>query len=450
MADLFEKGGEERRRRAAPLADRMRPRSLAEFVGQRHLVGEGSYFRELLEAGELPSLILWGPPGSGKTTLARIMAASSGKRFATLSAVSSGVKELRELVAAADEALRYEGKGTLLFIDEIHRFNKAQQDALLPHVETGTVTLVGATTENPSFEVIAPLLSRAKVMVLEALTLDDVRAIVRAALEDRERGLGAQKIQADVGSLELLASLASGDARAALNLVEAAARILARRRVAERTLTAALVKEVAQRRDLKYDRAGEEHFNIISALHKSLRGSDADASLDWLGRMLEAGEDPLYVARRLVRFASEDVGLADPQALAQAVAAFQAVDFIGMPEGALALAQACVYLALAPKSNALCEAYGAATRDIAERPSYPVPIHLRNAPTPLMKELGYGREYRYPHEFANALVLQSYLPPELEDRAYYRPTARGFEAELSRRREFIDRYRRLLARGADR
>jgi len=447
---LFDAAEQEKRQKKAPLADRMRPRTLDEMVGQPALLAPGAFFRGLVEAGEVPSLILWGPPGSGKTTLARLLAAASGKRLVQLSAVSSGVKDLRETVAAAAGELSRGGRGTLLFVDEIHRFNKAQQDALLPFVEDGTVTLIGATTENPSFEVIAPLLSRAKVLVLEALSRDDVKTLLGRALADGERGLGADRIVADDGSFEQIASLSSGDARAALNLLETAARSLRRRKLADRKLTAELIREAAQRRDLKYDRAGEEHYNIISALHKSLRGSDPDAALYWLARMLEAGEDPLYVARRMVRFASEDVGLADPEALAQAVAAFAAVERLGMPEGALALAQAAVYLALAPKSNAITHAYGAAVRDVREERSYPVPFHIRNAPTPLMRELGYGDEYLYPHDHPEAVVAQRCLPPELSDRRYYRPTPRGLEKELAKRIDWIAGYRRAieLGRGA--
>jgi putative ATPase len=444
--DLFGHAADERKRRQAPLADRMRPRALDEVLGQRHLVAPGVLFRRVIESGDAPSLILWGPPGSGKTTLARLIAERSGKAFVTLSATSSGVKDVRETVAAADERLRYERKGTILFIDEIHRFNKAQQDSLLPHVEAGTITLVGATTENPSFEVIAPLLSRAKVFVLEPLADEDVLALLGRALADAERGLGGRGIRAAPGALEAIAGLASGDARAALVLLDLAARPLAGLPEAERAITPELVREAAQRRDLKYDKVGEEHYNIISALHKSLRGSDPDAALYWLGRMLEAGEDPVYVARRLVRFASEDVGLADPAALAQAVAATQAVELIGMPEGALALAQAAVYLALAPKSNALYMAYGAVQRDIAERRTYPVPLHIRNAPTPLMKALGYGERYEYPHDAPEALVGQRYLPEELAGRRYYEPTPRGAEQELGRRLEWIRRVRGELAR----
>jgi putative ATPase len=444
VSDLFERAFEEKRRPRAPLADRMRPRALEEVVGQARILGPESFFRQVIESGELPSLVLWGPPGSGKTTLARLFAEKARAHFETLSATSSGIKDLRDAVARAEERLRFEGRPTILFVDEIHRFNKAQQDALLPHVEAGIVRLFGATTENPSFEVIAPLLSRTKVLVLEALSRAEIETILERALCDAERGLGKERIRAAEGALAAIANLSSGDARAALNLLELATRPLARRPIEARVLTPELVKKAAQRRDLKYDRAGEEHYNIISALHKSLRGSDPDAGLYWLGRMLEAGEDPLYVARRLVRFASEDVGLADPQALVQAVAAMHAVDLVGMPEGALALAQAVVYLGLAPKSNALYRAYGEVVKDIAELPSYPVPLPLRNATAPLMKALGYGENYLYPHGQPEALVGQDYFPPELAGRVYYRPAGRGAERELGAALERIKRLREGL------
>ncbi len=443
--DLFGHAAESGRRRNAPLADRMRPATLDEVVGQRRLLGPGAFFRALLETGEVPSMIFWGPPGSGKTTLARLLATRTGKRYVQLSAVTSGIKDVREVVAAAEEALRFEGgRGTLLFLDEIHRFNKAQQDALLPHVESGVLTLVGATTENPSFEVIAPLLSRARVLVLEPLSDEEVIALLGRALADEERGLGRAKVATAPGALEAIASLAGGDARAALNLLELAARPLPRTGGA---ITRELVEEAAQRKDLKYDKAGEEHFNIISAFHKSLRASDCDAALYWMGRMLEAGEDPLYVARRMVRFASEDVGLADPQALPQAIAAFEAARAIGLPECALALSQAAVYLALAPKSNALDSAYKAVVADIRGLRAFPVPLHIRNAPTPLMKALGYGERYSYAHDEPGAIGTQRCLPEEIADRRYYHPTPRGLEAELERRLAWLRQYRSAV-RGA--
>jgi len=432
MEDLFEKAPTRARKVPGPLADRMRPRSLGEFVGQEHLLGEGKVLRAALEIGELPSLILWGPPGSGKTTLAFLLAERVQADFLPFSAVTSGIKEIREVIArAAGERAR--GKRTLLFIDEIHRFNKAQQDAFLPHVERGTIVLIGATTENPSFEVIAPLLSRAKVLTLHALTESEVLPIIRRALEDQERGLGRLAIEADEDALRSIAGHSSGDARTALNTLELAAQMAGREAEGNRRLTLRLAQEAGQRRALLYDKAGEEHFNLISALHKSLRGSDPDAALYWLARMLASGEDPLYIARRLVRFASEDVGNADPQGLLVALAAKEAYHFLGSPEGELALAQAAAYLATAPKSNAIYTAFGQAQRDVEEAPLQGVPLHLRNAPTALMKELGYGADYQYPHDYPEAFADQGYLPEVLKGRIYYHPTDRGLEAEIGRR-----------------
>jgi putative ATPase len=410
----------------------MRPKNLSEFVGQEHLLGEGKVLRAALEAGELPSLILWGPPGSGKTTLAFLLAERVQVAFVPFSAVSSGIKEIRDVIARAERERAY-GKRTLLFIDEIHRFNKAQQDAFLPHVERGTIVLIGATTENPSFEVIAPLLSRAKVLTLQPLGEEELLLILRRALDDHERGLGRLAIGADDEALRLIAKLSAGDARAALNTLELAAQMAGREPEGSRRLTLNMAQEAGQRRALLYDKAGEEHFNLISALHKSLRGSDPDASLYWLARMLASGEDPLYLARRLVRFASEDVGNADPQALQVALAAKDAFHFLGSPEGELALAQAAAYLATAPKSNAVYMAFGEARRDVENAPLEGVPLHLRNAPTPLMKEMGYGAAYQYPHDLPEAFAEQDYLPEGLKGRIYYHPTDRGLEAEIGRR-----------------
>ncbi len=423
-----------------PLADRMRPRSLGEVVGQDHLLGPGRVLRAAIERGELHSMILWGPPGSGKTTLASLLASTAGARFVAFSAVLSGVKEIRQVVADAEAERARRGRPTILFVDEIHRFNRAQQDAFLPHVEKGTIVLVGATTENPSFEVNSALLSRCRVYVLNALGEDDLRRILVRALEDREQGLAALAPAVDDDALRLVARLAAGDARAALNILELAVTLAplegGRRRVTERS-----IREATQRKTLLYDKAGEEHYNLISALHKSLRDSDADAALYWLARMLEAGEDPLYIARRLVRFASEDVGNADPAALSLALAARDAYDFLGSPEGELALAQAAVYLALAPKSNAVYTAFDAARDDVRQRPAEPVPLHLRNAPTGLMRDLGYGRGYQYAHDAPDARVDQEHLPEALRGRRYYRPTDRGLEAELARRLEAWRRWR---------
>jgi putative ATPase len=430
--ELFPRESSPGPRQAAPLADRIRPRRLDEFVGQGHLLGEGRILRIALDQGDVPSLILWGPPGTGKTSLALLVANHVQAAFVPFSAVTSGIKEIKELIAEADRRLRSGGQRTILFVDEIHRFNKAQQDAFLPHVERGTITLIGATTENPSFEVIAPLLSRAKVLVLNPLADDDVRRIVDRALKDPERGLGKLKLLLAPDALEGMIRWANGDARAALNLLELSAKLV-EKTTEPRAITLEVVQEAAQRRSLLYDKAGEEHYNLISALHKSLRGSDPDAALYWLARMLASGEDPLYIARRLVRFASEDIGNADPGALPLAIAAKDAYHFLGTPEGELALAQCVTYMATAPKSNAVYVAFGEAQADVASAPAEPVPLHIRNAPTPLMKELGYAEGYKYAHDYEGAHVSQDYLPERLRGRTYYRPTTRGLEAEIQKR-----------------
>ncbi len=424
----------------APLAERLRPRALDEVVGQEHLVGRGTVLRRLIESGRPHSMILWGPPGSGKTTLARLIARLSGGRFVQFSAVLSGVREVRAVMEAAERDRRKSGRPTLLFVDEIHRFNRAQQDAFLQHVERGHIVLVGATTENPSFEVNAALLSRCRVYVLNALQPQHVFELLRRAVQD-ERGLGGggrPALPIDEEGLMLLAGAAQGDARAALNTLE----ILARDQEAEpgRPLDRERIRDALQRSALYYDKAGEEHFNLISALHKSLRNSDADAALYWLARMLEAGEDALYVARRLVRFASEDVGLADPRALLVANAAKDAVHFVGRPEGDLALAQAAVYLAQAPKSNAVYRAWGEAVEAAHGGQPPPVPLHLRNAPTSLMRGLGYGRDYDYAHDHEEGVAPMECLPEPLLGRRFYRPTERGYEAEVARR---LERARQL-------
>ncbi len=430
-----------------PLAERMRPRTLDELVGQAALLAPGRPLRTAIERDQLGSIILWGPPGAGKTTLARIVAARTQSRFVPFSAVTSGIKEIREVMAAAERA-RLSGVRTILFIDEIHRFNRVQQDAFLPYVESGAITLIGATTENPSFEVNSALLSRARVYVLEALSEADVEELLRRALADRERGALAGRapdagLEAEPAALARLAVFANGDARIALNALEAAVAALGAPDEAGRLhLTLAHLEAVLQHKSLLYDRAGEEHFNLISALHKSLRNSDVDAALYWLARMLESGEDPLYLARRMVRFASEDVGLADPRALEQALAARAAFESLGMPEGALALAQACAYLALAPKSNALYAAYGRVLEDVHATRADPVPLHLRNAPTRLMKGLGYGAGYQYAHDFEEGVAGMQCLPDNLKDRRYYRPTAHGLETRLQDRLAELERLRK--------
>ena len=416
----------------APLAERMRPATFDEFVGQEELLAPGRPLRQAIERDLLQSLILWGPPGTGKTTLARIIAETTRAKFVSFSAVMAGIKEIREVMTEAERLRRTTGRRTIVFIDEIHRFNKAQQDAFLPRVEAGDIVLVGATTENPSFEVNAALLSRSKVFVLHGLTVDDLRVILERALHDQTRGLGREAVDVSEDAIQSIAAYANGDARSALGLLEltvaAAPLVNGRTRVdVER------VRETIQRKALLYDKSGEEHYNLISALHKSMRNSDPDATIYWLARMVEAGEDPLYIARRLVRFASEDIGNADPQALTVTVAAKDAVHFLGMPEGNTALAQAALYLATAPKSNAVYAAYGqaaeAAQQDVAE----PVPLHLRNAPTKLMKVLDYGKGYRYAHDEADAVADMSCLPPALAHRSFYQPTDRGFEKEIKRR-----------------
>lgn len=431
--ELFEEHPQEVRPADAPLAERMRPSTLDEFVGQSHLLGAGKLLRRAIEQDRLTSLILWGPPGTGKTSLAKLIARQTHAHFVALSAVLAGVKDIRAVIDEARRQRQRYGKRTLLFIDEIHRFNKAQQDALLPHVERGDIVFIGATTENPSFEVIAPLLSRARVFTLHPLAPEDIGTIIDRALQDAVRGLGHEAVTLLPEARAHLIAIANGDARAALNVLELAYLTTEPSPDGRRTIDLNKVEEAAQRRTLLYDRAGEEHYNLISALHKSMRGSDPQAALYWLGRMLEAGEDPLYIARRLIRFASEDVGNADPQALLVAVSAMQAVHFIGMPEGNLALAQAAVYLATAPKSNALYAAYTKVQEDIQRTQALPVPLHLRNAPTPLMQALGYGRGYQYPHDFPERYVADVYLPDNLRDRIYYEPVDDGYERVIRRR-----------------
>ena len=438
--DLFKKDDMKAGQDPRPLADRMRPRTLDEYVGQTHLMGAGSLLRRAIEADQLFSMIFWGPPGSGKTTLARIIAGAIQSHFASFSAVLSGVKEIRAVVDEARVQRQDHRKKTILFVDEIHRFNKAQQDAFLPHVESGLITLIGATTENPSFEVIAPLLSRSRVLLLKPFSDDELMLILEKALKDSERGLGELSLEIDPEAMAAIVWSADGDARAALNTLEATAPLVQTQKDHSRKITRALVEEAFQKKFLLYDKGGEEHYNLISALHKSLRGSDPDAALYWLGRMLAAGEDPLYIARRMVRFASEDVGNADPRALTVTVSAMQAFQFIGLPEGELALAQAAVYLATASKSNALYTGYGRIKETISRTGTLPVPLHIRNAPTRLMKELGYGKGYLYAHNFEDAYVPQDFLPEKLKGETYYHPTDRGYEKII---RERMEQWRKL-------
>ena len=429
-----------------PLAERMRPEKFEDFVGQQHILGPGKPLRVQIERDELQSLILWGPPGVGKTTLARLIARLTKADFVPFSAVTSGIKEIKAVMTDAERAVQY-GRRTILFVDEIHRFNKAQQDAFLPHVEKGNIRLIGATTENPSFEINAALLSRCRVYVLQPLTEEQIVLLLKRALADNERGLGEMQVIASDNVLRKIASYTSGDARSAYNVLEVAAGLAkgkAGTKAAE--ITDDIVRDALQKRVLLYDKTGEEHYNLISALHKSVRNSDPDAALYWLGRMLEAGEDPLYVARRVVRMAVEDIGLADPNALALCMAARDAVDFIGMPEGNLALAQAVVYLSVAPKSNALYTAYSDVQQDVEQTSAEAVPLHLRNAPTGLMKGLGYGKDYEYAHDVEGKVANMQCLPDNLLDRVYYKPTSEGIEKRI---RERLEEIKRLRSQGSE-
>jgi putative ATPase len=427
-----------------PLAERMRPRTLDEFIGQEKLLAPGKPLRMQIESDNLGSMLFWGPPGCGKTTLARLIARLTKSDFISFSAVLSGIKEIKEVMAAS-ELKSKSGNRTIVFVDEVHRFNKAQQDAFLPYVEAGHIIFIGATTENPSFEVISPLLSRTKVYVLDPLTTPQIAELLRRALTDKEHGLGQQNIAASEQVLFRLASFANGDARAAYNTLELCFRSAKTGPDGALQITSELLEDVLQRKLLRYDKSGEEHFNLISALHKSVRNSDPDAALYWLARMLESGEDPLYLARRMVRMASEDIGLAEPGALAITLAARDAFDFLGAPEGHLALAQAAVYLSLAPKSNALYTAYGDVQEDVQKTEADPVPLHLRNAPTGLMKNLGYGKDYQYAHNYDEKVTNMQCLPDNLASRTWYKPTDQGFEARLRQR---LDEIRKLKSRGA--
>ena len=418
--------------KVAPLAERMRPRTISEYLGQTHILGEGKLLRRLIETDRLTSLIFWGPPGSGKTTLARIIANATKSHFIFFSAIMSGIKEIREVVKEAEDTLKYHGRRTILFVDEIHRFNKSQQDAFLPYVERGTFTMIGATTENPSFEVIAPLLSRCKVLVLTPLSDQEIALILQNALQDAERGLGAFGLDASPEALAFMAEQAQGDARVALNSLETAARLAP----IDSTITLETAREAVQKKPLLYDKGGEEHYNVISAFIKSMRGSDPDASLYWLARMLEAGEDPIFILRRMVIFASEDVGNADPRGLQMAVSALQAFQLVGMPEGRIILGQAVSYLATAPKSNASYLGINQALAEVRQTGALPVPMQIRNAPTQLMKGMGYGKGYRYPHDYAG-YPAQGYLPEQIAGKRFYEPKESGYEKSIKERMEWI-------------
>ncbi|MGD8961942.1 MAG: replication-associated recombination protein A [Desulfobacterales bacterium] len=444
--DIFDYHAQKAAAATMPLAERMRPRTIDEFVGQHSAVGDGSLIRHAIETDRVFSMILWGPPGCGKTTLARIIAGETRSHFVHFSAVLSGVKKIRAVIEEARNQQKMYRKRTILFVDEIHRFNKAQQDAFLHHVESGLITLIGATTENPSFEVIAPLLSRCRVITLDRLAEEDISAIIELALHDAQRGLGEFQLELAAEARDHIIRIADGDGRVALNSLEVAASLVMSKKKSKSPVTAGPitlkdVEAAIQQKALVYDKAGEEHYNIISALHKSLRGSDPDAALYWLARMLSAGEDPFYIARRMVRFATEDIGNADPQALGIAMNAMEAFKFLGHPEGELALAQAVVYLATAPKSNSVYAAFGKVSAVVKKTGSLPVPLHIRNAPTRLMKDLGYAKGYKYAHNYEDALVHQDYLPDKLKGQRFYLPTDRGFEKKIKDR---LDRWRELL------
>jgi putative ATPase len=444
--DIFDYHAQKAAESARPLAERMRPRHIGEFVGQDSVVSAGSLIRHAIEEDRIFSMIFWGPPGCGKTTLARIIAGETQSYFVHFSAVLSGVKEIRAVIEEARNQQKIHRKRTILFVDEIHRFNKAQQDAFLHHVESGLITLIGATTENPSFEVIAPLLSRCRVITLDRLTEEDISAIIDIALSDEQRGLGSLNIELAADARDYIVRIADGDARVALNSLEVAGSLVISKQKPDSSTTAGDITlkdlEIAiQKKALVYDKGGEEHYNLISALHKSLRGSDPDAALYWLARMLAGGEDPFYIARRMVRFASEDIGNADPNALSITMNAMEAFKFLGHPEGELALAQAAVYLATAPKSNSIYSAFGKTRAAIKKTGSLPVPFHIRNAPTKLMKDIGYGKNYKYAHNYENAIVPQEYLPDELKGQFFYFPTNRGFEKIIKDR---LDKWRQLI------
>ncbi len=431
--DMFDKQAEEQQRQQAPLATRMRPNSLNGFVGQEHILGKGRVLRRAIENDRIPSIIFWGPPGCGKTTLANIIANNSGAYFAPVSAVSATVADLRRIIAQAQDRRRAQTQRTILFIDEIHRFNKTQQDAVLPFVEDGTVILIGATTENPSFEVTSPLLSRARVLPLKPLTADEIKILIFRATTDKLLGIGSLNVELTPEALNHLINASNSDARVALNSLETAALNTPLDETGRRLITLETIEDAFQKRAVLYDKAGEQHYDMISALHKSMRDSDPDAAIYWVAMMLEGGEDPLYIARRMIRFASEDIGMADPQALVVAMAAQQAVHFIGMPEGSLALVEAAVYLATAPKSNSLYAAYTKVQEDIKKGASESVPMHLRNPVTPLMKEMGYGKDYKYAHDYPGHVVDQQHLPDSAKEKRYYTPGMLGYEKQILER-----------------
>jgi putative ATPase len=444
--DIFDYHAQKAAQSSMPLAERMRPRNIAEFIGQQRVVSAGSLIRHAIEEDRIFSMILWGPPGCGKTTLARIIAGQTKSHFVQFSAVLSGVKDIRAVIEEARNQQKIHRKRTILFVDEIHRFNKAQQDAFLHHVESGLITLIGATTENPSFEVIAPLLSRCRVITLDRLTDDDLAAIIEQALSDGPRGLGEMNLQLDPEALQAIIRIADGDGRVALNCLEVAASMVVSKQKTDSSKAAAKInlkdlEAALQKKALLYDKDGEEHYNLISALHKSLRDSDPHAALYWLARMLVAGEDPFYIARRMVRFASEDIGNADPHALGVALNAMEAFKFLGHPEGELALAQAAVYLAAAPKSNSIYSAFGNVCEAIKKTGSLPVPFHIRNAPTKLMRDLGYGKDYQYAHLYPDAIVAQEHLPDKLKGQHFYFPSDRGFEKTIKER---LEKWRQLM------
>lgn len=444
--DIFEYQAKEAAKASRPLAEKMRPRHLDEFTGQKHVTGEGTLIRSAIDQDRIFSMILWGPPGCGKTTLARIIAGETSSYFAQFSAVLSGIKEIRAVIEDAGNQLKLYRKRTILFVDEIHRFNKSQQDAFLNHVESGLITLIGATTENPSFEVISPLLSRCRVITLNSLSSDEIAEILDRALKDEEKGLGDLGIIFNEDALSHIIRISDGDARMALSSLEVVASLIVSEsdgfKKEKKKITIKDVENAIQKKALLYDKSGEEHFNIISALHKSMRGSDPDAALYWLGRMLSAGEDPLYIARRMVRFASEDVGNADPYALSVTINAMEAFRFLGRPEGELALAQAAVYLATAPKSNSIYTAYKNVKNAVKNSGALPVPFHIRNAPTRLMKDLGYGKGYKYAHDYEGAYTTQEYLPEKLKERRFYFPSERGYEKKIKERLEKLTRQRK--------